>query len=239
MVDERITQYIATTRKNGYQDAAIITRLKESGFSEQAIQEAFASVDTTESTTPEPQPITPEQTPPTTPQPHEAQPVAPGQTPPAQPEVTQTPVARGIPEPTPPKEKRYAGFWMRAGAEVIDSIIFGTLFMTIMFIAIALSTPTALDPTIPLGAIIAYFVLALVFIVYEVVLTAGAWQGTIGKHVLGLKVEDENGQPLSIGKSTIRYFAKYVFPVLWIVVAFTAKKQGLHDLLLNTYVVRK
>ena len=87
--------------------------------------------------------------------------------------------------------------------------------------------------------------LILVFVgywLYEALLTASSWQGTIGKRVLRLKVTDEAGNRISFGRSTGRFFAKILsYATLWIgfiMVAFTDKKRGLHDILAGTVVVR-
>jgi uncharacterized RDD family membrane protein YckC len=59
---------------------------------------------------------------------------------------------------------------------------------------------------------------------------------------LGLKVTDESGQQLSFARATGRHFAKYLsgLPLFagYIIAAFTERKQALHDLIVNTYVVR-
>ncbi len=87
--------------------------------------------------------------------------------------------------------------------------------------------------------------LILVFVgywLYEALLTASSWQGTIGKRILRLKVTDEAGNRISFGRSTGRFFAKILsYVTLWIgfiMVAFTDKKRGLHDILAGTVVTR-
>ena len=67
-------------------------------------------------------------------------------------------------------------------------------------------------------------------------------QGTFGKVVMGLQVTDLEGHRITLKKATIRYAAKFLSSVLlmigYLMVAFTARKQGLHDKIAGTLVVR-
>lgn len=69
------------------------------------------------------------------------------------------------------------------------------------------------------------------------------YQGTIGKKVLGIIVTDENGNRITFGRATGRYFAKIISGMtLWvgyIIAGFTDKKQALHDIIANTLVWKK
>ena len=75
---------------------------------------------------------------------------------------------------------------------------------------------------------------------YEASLTSSTWQGTVGKHLLGLRVTDLAGNPIDFARSTGRFFAKFLsrlcFSIGYIMVAFTERKQGLHDILAGTLV---
>ena len=72
---------------------------------------------------------------------------------------------------------------------------------------------------------------------------ASSKQGTLGKMVLGIIVTDEAGNRISFGRATGRYFGKILSSLIlligYIMIAFTKKKQGLHDLLASTLVVKK
>ena len=55
-------------------------------------------------------------------------------------------------------------------------------------------------------------------------------------------VTDMQGQRISFGEATGRYFSKILSSVLcigYIMVAFTDKKQGLHDMIASTLVQRR
>ena len=68
-------------------------------------------------------------------------------------------------------------------------------------------------------------------------------QATPGKMALGIKVTDLNGRRIGFGKATGRYFGKILsFIILgigFIMIAFTEKKQGLHDKMAGCLVVNK
>lgn len=155
----------------------------------------------------------------------------------------------------PAASTAYSGFWIRVLAFILDRIVVGVAAAPFYF---ALVLPSLLriiheaqnnDEPSPemIFSIIggASMFLILVFMgywLYEALLTASSWQGTIGKRVLRLKVTDEAGNRISFGRSTGRFFAKILsYATLWIgfiMVAFTDKKRGLHDILAGTVVVR-
>jgi uncharacterized RDD family membrane protein YckC len=82
----------------------------------------------------------------------------------------------------------------------------------------------------------------MIYFLYETLFTSSSMQGTLGKKVCGLKVTDLNGARISFGKAAGRYFAKILSGIIlgigFIMVAFTERKQGLHDMIVGTYVVK-
>ncbi len=66
-------------------------------------------------------------------------------------------------------------------------------------------------------------------------------QATPGKKVVGVRVTDERGARIGFGRATGRYFAKILSSLIlcigYIMVAFTRRRQGLHDLMAGTLVV--
>jgi len=61
--------------------------------------------------------------------------------------------------------------------------------------------------------------------------------------VLGIRVTDLNGNRISFGRATGRYFAKIVssltFMIGYIIAGFTDRKQALHDMIAGCLVVNK
>ncbi len=142
----------------------------------------------------------------------------------------------------------YAGFWIRVLATIIDRLILGVVLSPLFFIyvlpAMIKASQGGFDEDNP------HFVFAFapaVWIIafavswaYEAFLTSSEWQGTVGKRVLGLKVTDLNGNRISLARATGRFFAKLLsFAICYvgvIMVAFTERKQGLHDIIAGTLV---
>lgn len=77
---------------------------------------------------------------------------------------------------------------------------------------------------------------------YFALLESSKMQATVGKLAIGLIVTDLNGQRISFGRATGRYFAKILSGLIlligYIMVAFTQRKQGLHDMIANTLVYK-
>jgi uncharacterized RDD family membrane protein YckC len=128
----------------------------------------------------------------------------------------------------PVRPVEFAGFWPRVGAAIIDWIILSAFqYLVLVFM--------------PLGSQeisgIMFFVNWLYFTLQE----SSQRQATIGKMALGIVVTDLNGERIGFAKATGRYFAKILSAIIlligFIMVAFTEKKQGLHDILAGTLVV--
>ena len=89
-------------------------------------------------------------------------------------------------------------------------------------------------------------VLALVTVgaswLYEALMESSAYQATLGKMILGMKVTDLYGNRISFARATGRLFAKIVSAMIlgigFIMVGFTERKQGLHDMMAGTLVRR-
>ncbi len=60
---------------------------------------------------------------------------------------------------------------------------------------------------------------------------------------LGIKVTDLNGHRIGFGKATGRYFGKIISAMIlfigFLMIGFTKKKQGLHDMMAGCLVVNK
>jgi uncharacterized RDD family membrane protein YckC len=149
----------------------------------------------------------------------------------------------------------YGGFWIRLLAHLIDHVILGAVAAPLFFI---MALPTILrvaheaernqepSPEMIVSILSSIFLYVVVAFagqwLYEAWLTSSSWQGTIGKRVLRLKVVDEAGNRISFGRATGRFFAKILssmfFCIGYLMIAFTERKCGLHDMLAGTVVVR-
>jgi uncharacterized RDD family membrane protein YckC len=143
-------------------------------------------------------------------------------------------------------EVTYAGFWWRVLAYIIDAVILSIVFFPLgMAVGIGMGAMGGPDPdslampAINLG-LNGFQILATWL--YHAFCESSPWQGTIGKKVLGLRVTDIDGNQISFGRATGRYFGMILSGMIcfigFIMVAFTEKKQGLHDMLASTLVVK-
>jgi len=77
---------------------------------------------------------------------------------------------------------------------------------------------------------------------YEAFMLSSAYQATLGKMIFGMKVTDIYGNRISFARATGRHFAKWLSGLImcigYVMVGFTERKQGLHDLLAGTLVRR-
>jgi uncharacterized RDD family membrane protein YckC len=132
----------------------------------------------------------------------------------------------------------YAGFWRRVGAVIIDGIIVGIVF-SIVFSPLAPKPAPGEMPSFGLYQLLSIVVSWLYFALME----SSKMQATLGKKALGIKVTDLNGNKIGFGRATGRHFAKIISGIIigigYLMVAFTAKKQGLHDIIAGTLVVKK
>ena len=134
----------------------------------------------------------------------------------------------------------YAGFWVRVGASLIDLILLLmiTLPLTLMIYGSDMVRNSEAMILGPADFLINYslpFFATIIFWMYK--------SATPGKMVLHLKVlDEETGNKLTIGQSIGRYFAYipamliFMIGIFW--VAWDKKKQGWHDKLAKTVVVK-
>jgi uncharacterized RDD family membrane protein YckC len=144
---------------------------------------------------------------------------------------------------------RYGGFWERFAAWLIDTIILSVaggilgLFLGGGLGALMATSGSDAD-SIGMTAGLAGNGLGIVLNwLYFAIMESSSRQATVGKLALGLTVTDENGYQLGFGRATGRYFAKYVSLMIlgfgFLMVGWTQRKQGLHDMIASTLVVRR
>ncbi|MBH5323241.1 RDD family protein [Erythrobacter sp. JGD-13] len=142
----------------------------------------------------------------------------------------------------------YAGFWIRVGAYIIDSIVvsigaglIGGIVGGVIGAGVATTGGDigAMESSLNLTG---GFIGLVIGIAYYAGLESSSWQATLGKKAVGIIVTDTNGNRISFLNAIGRYFAKILSAIIlligYIMVAFTEKKQGLHDMLASTLVVK-
>jgi uncharacterized RDD family membrane protein YckC len=80
-------------------------------------------------------------------------------------------------------------------------------------------------------------------VVYTVWLESSAWQATLGKKILGLRVVDLDGQRITFWKSASRNFNKSISSLIlgigYLMPLWTAQRQALHDRMAHCLVIKK
>lgn len=131
---------------------------------------------------------------------------------------------------------KYAGFWLRVVASLIDSVLLVILSLIVM--APALLNPQNLSWVGIFNIVASAFTIVWVLLFWH-------WRGaTPGKMVFGLVIVDANSlQKPSFAQLLLRYVGYIASTVLlmlgYIWVGIDARKQGWHDKIANTVVVKK
>jgi uncharacterized RDD family membrane protein YckC len=144
---------------------------------------------------------------------------------------------------------RYAGFWLRFVAAIIDGAILWVPAFLMQLGAHALGAirpagPFAFNNTKVLAPMAGAWAADMVMRwLYYAFFEASEFQATPGKMALGLIVTDEEGVRIGFGRATGRYFGKILSGLIlyigFMMAGWTQKKQALHDILAKTLVVRK
>jgi uncharacterized RDD family membrane protein YckC len=147
--------------------------------------------------------------------------------------------------------RRYAGFWIRFVARVIDSVIVGVAGSIILIPLQLLIGGAAIrggmggDPTAMIPAMMGAFgLIALLSIglnaAYEIYFLSKSG-ATLGKQLLGLKVIRADGGPIPVNLAVGRFFAYIVSGLIlyigYIMAAFDPEKRALHDRICDTRVI--
>jgi uncharacterized RDD family membrane protein YckC len=133
-------------------------------------------------------------------------------------------------------ERVYAGFWIRFGAKFIDGIILniaGRLLGLIIGLAMKGN-----DSAIYVAGAVGFAINAAYVIYFT-----GKFGATPGKMACKLEVIRPEGEPMTFGRATGRYFAEILSSLTlgigYIMAAFDEEKRALHDRVCDTRVVRK
>jgi uncharacterized RDD family membrane protein YckC len=133
----------------------------------------------------------------------------------------------------PVQATAYAGFWRRFAAYIIDAILLSIVLVPLALVFRDPDQQTTISS--PLSTAIGWLYFAL--------MESSGRQATLGKMALGIVVTDLEGNRIGFGRATGRYFAKILSALIlfigFIMIAFTQKKQGLHDMIASTLVVKR
>ena len=146
-------------------------------------------------------------------------------------------VPGGPPPAAPEVAVKYMGFWIRLGAAIIDAVV-------VWLVSNVLSSVVYL---LPLFLDLSYFLLVVIVSWLPGLLYYWLFIGlkgqTLGKMAVGIKVVNVQGDRPGLGVAALReILGKLISTIvlclgfLWI--AFDNNKQGWHDKIASTYVVK-
>ncbi len=141
----------------------------------------------------------------------------------------------------------YAGFWKRGAAFFIDAVIimFPQAFLGNIFGTAFVNRMSSVDPIqeyigYTLWAQIIAFVVAWV---YMAGMESSSFQASIGKLLLGIRVVGKDGGRISFARATGRFWGRILSVLVaglgLLAIAVSKKKQALHDMMADCFVVNK
>jgi len=163
-----------------------------------------------------------------------------------------------LPQTTAAALEDYAGFWKRVAAAILDGI---TLYIPNLLIVKAFGgdaaeaklTQAVLAAPGDMHAMMAAYgqfyssmmtaslITTVLAWLYFSLCESSNWQATVGKLALGIRVTDLQGNRISFLRALGRYPAKFLsymtLCIGFLMVAWTPRKQGLHDMIAGTLVL--
>jgi uncharacterized RDD family membrane protein YckC len=137
----------------------------------------------------------------------------------------------------------YAGFWKRFAAYFVDGIIISIVYgIAFFFLIFPMLVQGNIDPLRLSMINIGFSLMSTIFSwLYFALMESSSHQATLGKILLGMRVCDLEGHPISFARATGRFFGKILSGLIlyigFFMAAFTEKKQGLHDIMASCLVV--
>ncbi|UCB43633.1 MAG: RDD family protein [Dehalococcoidales bacterium] len=133
----------------------------------------------------------------------------------------------------------YAGFWIRFAASIIDSIIVEAVYFLFAFLLYRAVIADLYSPFIS----VFWFPIPWLLPWLYYWLFIGLKGQTLGKMAVGIKVINIQGEKPGLGLAALREIvgklvSSIVFCLGYLWIAFDEQKQGWHDKIASTYVVK-
>jgi uncharacterized RDD family membrane protein YckC len=147
-------------------------------------------------------------------------------------------------------QPRPAGFWIRLAAVILDGIfllVMGTIFFVLIIklfpdaafvqeMTASLENDTAKEDDSLINLLF-----SLLFILYNIILTASPMQGTLGKKVVGIMVATKDYERVGLFRAIFREVGHLISTLIllmgYVMAAFTPRKRALHDYIAGTVVI--
>jgi len=142
----------------------------------------------------------------------------------------------------------YAGFWRRAAACLVDGLLVGIIAQVLGgIIGLVSGIIMATTPDTDIGNILIILISSGTGLglgmVYYAWFHSATGMATPGKLLVGIKVVRPDGERITFLRGIGRFFATYISGFIlcigYIMAAFTDRKQALHDMMCDTWVVDK
>jgi len=150
--------------------------------------------------------------------------------------------------PSPRRAVAYAGFWLRAVAYLLDSLVLAFIAALVIFLplmergAIPADNPWFLYQNTSRQVLAMWLLMFMVSWLYFASFESSSWQATPGKKLLGLRVTDLAGRRVTFARASGRYLGKLIFGSILFVgflfTPFTPQKQALYDITAECLVLR-
>lgn len=146
------------------------------------------------------------------------------------------------------KYHKFAGFWTRVVATLIDGFILSLIIFPIFFTFFNVLNPVSISPNLNIDfknlikfQVILGFLSLIISFIYQAIFLL-KFQATPGKKAVGIKVIKADNVKLTIKTVFLReligkWISGIVFNLGFIWVGFDSKKQGWQDKIANTYVI--
>lgn len=135
---------------------------------------------------------------------------------------------------------KYGGFWIRAGARIIDGILMQLIGMGLGFVSALIGKS---DPNSAFVVGICTWLLSTAIQVSYEVFFLGKYGATLGKMAVKVKVVRSNGEPISYLRALGRYFAQTLSFLLlgigYFMAGWDSEKRTLHDRICDTRVIKQ
>ena len=140
-------------------------------------------------------------------------------------------------------QQQYAGFWLRVVASLLDSVVVVILQVVCGFV---LSASGSLVGGLGNGngsmAVLIWLFTTVLGLAYYIIFTGSCGQ-TLGKMALRIKVIHKDGGDLGYGRAALRetigkFISGIILGIGYLMVAFDERKQGLHDRIASSYVIK-
>ena len=143
-------------------------------------------------------------------------------------------------------EVQYAGFWIRAGAKMIDWLILMIpqfIFNMVIMGSVNMQPGNPEQLAVMSGRIILSFVLQLLVPLIYTTWFLGKFSATPGKMACGLKFITAENEKISYLRAFGRHFGDLLSGIIlaigYLMVAFNSEKKALHDIICNTRVIKR